>query len=144
MKLFLTVALVLLSALVVLCDNSNKLPPTSLQIGVKFMPEECLGKAKNGMKVTVHYTGELFTTGEVFDSSVERDQPFKFILGRGDVIQGWDKGILGMCIGEKRKLIIPSDLAYGSRGAGGKIPPNAALVFHVELLDLNAMEKDDL
>lgn len=89
--------------------------------------------AEAGQFVSVHYTGWL-TNGEKFDSSLDRNSPFSFNLGGRQVIAGWDEGVQGMRIGGKRKLTIPSQLGYGSRGAGGVIPPNATLIFEVELL----------
>jgi rhodanese-related sulfurtransferase len=92
-------------------------------------------KAANGMSVSVHYTGKL-TDGTKFDSSLDRGTPFTFTLGQGSVIKGWDQGVLGMMVGEKRTLTIPSELGYGSAGAGASIPPNATLIFDIELLDV--------
>lgn len=89
--------------------------------------------ARSGQQVSVHYTGWL-SNGTKFDSSVDRGQPFQFALGRGQVIQGWDEGVAGMQVGGKRRLIIPPNFGYGVRGAGGVIPPNATLIFDVELL----------
>jgi len=95
-----------------------------------------------GMKVTVHYTGWLYDEtagnkhGSQFDSSRDHGEPFSFVLGAGNVIAGWDQGVAGMHVGGKRTLLIPAALGYGARGAGDDIPPNASLVFDVELLDV--------
>lgn len=94
-------------------------------------------EAVNGNQVSVHYTGWLFNNGQAgakFDSSKDRGQPFRFSLGGGQVIRGWDEGVAGMKVGGTRRLVIPPELGYGTRGAGGVIPPNATLLFEVELL----------
>ncbi|GAB3189304.1 FKBP-type peptidyl-prolyl cis-trans isomerase [Hydrogenophaga aquatica] len=93
--------------------------------------------ARVGQRVSVHYTGWLYNNGEQgskFDSSKDRGQPFVFPLGAGHVIKGWDEGVQGMAVGGTRRLVIPPELGYGARGAGGVIPPNATLLFEVELL----------
>jgi len=104
-------------------------------VEIEILKEGAGAVAKNGDIVSVHYTGTL-ENGTKFDSSVDRGVPFEFTLGAGQVIPGWDIGVEGMKVGEKRKLTIPSLLAYGERGAGGVIPPNAALIFEVELLGI--------
>ena len=99
-------------------------------------------EAEPGFHISVHYTGWLYDEaadghkGKKFDSSLDRKQPFDFDLGAGQVIQGWDEGFAGMKIGGKRTLVIPAEMGYGARGAGGAIPPNATLIFDVELLDV--------
>ena len=96
-------------------------------------------EAEKGLTVTVHYTGWLYENGEKttkFDSSVDRREPFSFVLGVGQVIKGWDNGVSGMQVGGSRTIIIPSDMGYGSRGAGSVIPPNSDLIFEVELIEI--------
>ncbi|KAE8607435.1 hypothetical protein XENTR_v10011186 [Xenopus tropicalis] len=106
-----------------------------LQIGVKKRVENCLVKSRKGDTLHMHYTGKL-EDGTEFDSSIPRNQAFTFTLGTGQVIKGWDQGLLGMCEGEKRKLVIPSELGYGDRGAPPKIPGGATLIFEVELVKI--------
>jgi FKBP-type peptidyl-prolyl cis-trans isomerase len=114
-------------------QQEETMAPSELQIEDIVVGE---GKeATAGKLAVVHYTGTL-TDGTKFDSSVDRGTPFQFVLGAGNVIQGWDQGVLGMKVGGKRKLTIPPELGYGAGGVPGTIPPNSTLVFEVELLDV--------
>ena len=117
----------------ILKDLSKGFSKTSSGLLYKFEKENNSQKPSNGNKVKVHYKGMLLD-GTVFDSSLKRNQPIEFTLGIGQVIKGWDEGISLLGIGDKASFIIPSDLAYGASGAGGVIPPNATLVFEVELI----------
>ncbi|KAG1790820.1 uncharacterized protein HD556DRAFT_1389143 [Suillus plorans] len=119
-------------------------PPKELQISVTYLPEDCPTTAKTGDAIKVHYTGTLFSDGSKFDSSVDRGQPLPIKLGVGQVIKGWDEGLQGMCLNERRTLTIPSDMAYGSRGFGSVIPPHSALVFDVELVSLQKNSRSEL
>ncbi|XP_066026430.1 peptidyl-prolyl cis-trans isomerase FKBP2-like [Pocillopora verrucosa] len=114
---------------------ADKKDSKKLQIGVKKRVADCKTRSKSGDTLHMHYTGTL-KDGTQFDSSIPRGEPFVFTLGVGQVIKGWDQGLLNMCEGEKRKLVIPSDLGYGDRGAPPKIPGGATLVFEVELLKI--------
>ncbi|GJE97745.1 FKBP-type peptidyl-prolyl cis-trans isomerase [Phanerochaete sordida] len=134
---FLSVLPLLALAAVALADE-ERVPPTELVIETTYKPDDCPVTAKDGDSIKVHYTGTLFSDGKKFDSSRDRGQPLPLTLGVGQVIKGWDRGLQGMCLNEKRILTIPSTMAYGSRGAGGVIPPNAALVFDVELVGLDS------
>jgi FKBP-type peptidyl-prolyl cis-trans isomerase FkpA len=116
---------------------SVKTTEVTMPDGLKFTDDQVGSgtEAQKGKTVFVHYTGWLLD-GTKFDSSRDRNQPFSFPLGQGQVIKGWDEGVAGMKVGGKRTLVIPPDLGYGARGAGGVIPPNATLKFEVELLDV--------
>jgi len=113
-----------------------------MALGMTDINEGTGTMAVSGKQVSVHYTGWLFdasapeTKGRKFDSSRDRGEPFGFPLGAGHVIQGWDRGVAGMKVGGQRRLTIPPEMGYGARGAGGVIPPNATLVFDVELLSV--------
>ncbi|OGT98396.1 MAG: peptidylprolyl isomerase [Geobacteraceae bacterium GWB2_52_12] len=116
-------------------NNNGKIVTTAS--GLKYV-DVVVGKGTSptaGKNVKVHYTGTL-ENGRKFDSSLDRNEPFSFTIGVGQVIKGWDEGVMTMKVGGKRKLIIPSQLGYGARGAGGVIPPNSTLLFDVELLDV--------
>lgn len=132
-----------LLALMILSACADPGPPAGGSVAELQRIDEKAGTgitATAGSDVTVHYTGWLYDEkakqmrGEKFDSSVDRGEPFTFLLGAGQVIRGWDDGVAGMRVGGKRRLLIPSDYGYGRDGAGGVIPPNASLVFEVELL----------
>ena len=128
---FVILALLLVGSPNVLSDQVN--PKLKIKIIKSGKGQEALPQSK----VTVHYTGWLLN-GRKFDSSHDRKRPFEFTLGAGRVIKGWDQGVLGMRVGEKREIIIPPELGYGRTGAGGVIPPNATLKFEVELLSVKA------
>lgn len=123
-----TIAIISCLFVIVSCNSNFK-------VDVINLPEGCTSKSKSGDMLTMHYVGTL-TDGTKFDSSFDRDQPFTFQLGAGQVIKGWDQGLVDMCVGEKRKLTIPPELGYGDRGAGNIIPGGATLVFEVELINI--------
>ncbi|KAF3337220.1 Peptidyl-prolyl cis-trans isomerase FKBP15-1 [Carex littledalei] len=137
----LVLAIIVTAAVVFLVSAKKSGDVTELQIGVKYKPETCDIQAHKGDKIKVHYRGKL-TDGSVFDSSYERGDPFEFTLGNGQVIKGWDQGLLGMCVGEKRKLKIPSKMGYGDRGSPPKIPGGASLIFDTELISVNGKSAD--
>jgi peptidylprolyl isomerase len=107
------------------------------ELGIDDLVEGAGEKASKGSKVSVHYVGVTFSTGDEFDASWDRGEPFEFKLGAGQVIPGWDAGVEGMKVGGRRKLTIPSAMAYGARGAGGVIKPHEPLVFVVDLLSVD-------
>jgi len=122
--------------------GGSKLSATVTTLQKNDVKQGTGAEAQPGKTAVVHYTGWLYDPaqpggkGSKFDSSVDRKQPFDFPLGGGRVIRGWDEGVVGMKVGGQRTLIIPPDMGYGARGAGGVIPPNATLIFDVELLDV--------
>lgn len=136
---FLCFSVILLGAL----SAEDGKAEAKLKIGVKKRVENCTVKSKKGDLLQMHYTGTL-EDGTEFDSSIPRGQPFSFTLGVGQVIKGWDQGLLNMCEGEKRRLVIPAHLGYGDRGAGEKIPGGSTLIFEVELLKIERTKGDEL
>ncbi|CAL8256906.1 unnamed protein product [Merluccius merluccius] len=133
MRVCLLLAVALVSALP--APGGGAADKKKLQIGIKKRVDSCSVRSRKGDVLNMHYTGRL-EDGTEFDSSIPRDRPFTFTLGTGQVIKGWDQGLLGMCEGEKRKLVIPAELGYGDRGAPPKIPGGATLIFEVELLSI--------
>jgi len=127
-------ALILLASMATLALAEPEARPSGLQVEYISVPETCEQKAMNGAMLSMHYTGTL-EDGTKFDSSVDRNEPFKFQIGVGQVIKGWEEGVLGMCVGEKRRLIVPPELGYGDQGAGEIIPGGATLFFDIELLE---------
>lgn len=132
-------------------NSLPKMPSTTpsptkgkLQIGIKKKVENCERKAQKGDSLHMHYKGSLKATGVEFDSSYKRGQPLVFELGAGQVIQGWDQGLLGICAGEKRKLVIPPHLAYGEMGSPPTIPADSTLVFEVEAVKVEPSGKQEL
>lgn len=115
-----------------------------LQIGIKKRAENCERQAQKGDSLHMHYRGSLKDGGTEFDNSYKRGQPLIFNLGTGQVIKGWDQGLLGICAGEKRKLVIPSHLAYGEMGSPPTIPPDSTLVFEVEAVKVEPPSRQEL
>ena len=130
------IAIMMLAVALTACSQSEEMTTTSSGLQYEVIQSGSGESASNGDTAVVHYTGWL-VDGTKFDSSVDRGQPFEFGVGQGNVIQGWDEAVALMKVGDKWKLSIPPDLAYGERSiGGGLIPPNSTLVFEVELLDL--------
>ena len=116
--------------------------PDGLEIENLTPSITCTRKTTRGDSISVHYRGTLLSTGSQFDASYDRGQPLKFTVGNGQVIKGWDEGLLDMCIGEKRKLTIPPELGYGDRGVG-PIPAGSTLVFETELVGIQGVKKEE-
>jgi len=129
-----TYAIVLVTLAASMASAEPELRSSGLKVEYLQVPEACDRKASSGQILSMHYTGTL-EDGTKFDSSVDRNEPFGFQIGVGQVIKGWEEGVLGMCVGEKRKLIVPPELGYGDQGAGEIIPGGATLHFDIELLD---------
>jgi len=125
----------ILLACVAAINSETVKTESGLEIKYVSKPDACDRVAKNGDLLEMHYTGKL-EDGKKFDSSRDRSEPFKFQIGVGQVIKGWEEGVVGMCIGETRQLIVPSDLAYGDQGAGDIIPGGATLYFDIELMNI--------
>ena len=133
----------LAAVLFTLAAVSAEVKETESGLKVEYIskPDTCDKVASNGDMLSMHYVGTL-ESGAKFDSSYDRSEPFKFQIGVGQVIQGWEEGVLGMCVGEKRKLIVPPDLGYGDQGAGDIIPGGATLYFEVELIEILECPKE--
>ncbi|XP_015185362.1 PREDICTED: FK506-binding protein 2 isoform X1 [Polistes dominula] len=129
-------ALIALAILLFISEFAVAKNDHGLKVDTVYKPEVCDVRSKKGDQLTMHYTGTL-QDGTKFDSSLDRQQPFTFQLGVGQVIKGWDQGLLDMCVGEKRKLVIPPELGYGDTGAGNVIPGGATLTFDVELINIS-------
>ena len=123
----------LMTMLVVVASAEPEVKESGLKVELISKPDSCDRVARNGDMLEMHYTGTL-EDGKKFDSSYDRSEPFKFQIGVGQVIKGWEEGVLGMCIGEKRRLVVPPELGYGAQGAGDIIPGGATLFFDVELV----------
>lgn len=133
----------ILNSLPKMPEVTTKPPVGKLQIGIKKKVENCDYQAQKGDRLHMHYKGSL-KDGTEFDNSYTRGEPLAFNLGTGQVIKGWDQGLLGICAGEKRKLVIPPHLAYGESGSGATIPPDSTLVFEVEAVKIEKSRRQDL
>ena len=146
-KIFILIAMMSFTSLSFAIEIVNKEKDEMQEKGITelIITDKKVGdgrEAEKGLTVTVHYTGWLYENGEKttkFDSSVDRREPFSFVLGVGQVIEGWDNGVSGMQVGGSRTIVIPSDMGYGSRGAGSVIPPNSDLIFEVELIEVETV-----